>query len=203
MSDESSGGRVRLSEGWFLMSTRDLELELARWRDPEHPPEDSSARKLSVEEALAYRDAGNLPDDHGRTLRLVLHVESAADLTYLQSKRVLFEPDFHDAPDWRREGSKPVNVVPLRAASVEGTLADAWWDDPELQALEEEWSRTGNVAGIRVPGAYRGFVYKTALALKAAGREVTIDSIVSSVSRWLPSEEVDRLAGALRAEERS
>src|SRR5207247_1162866 len=99
-----------LREGWYLMATRDLEIELARFRNPgAHLPE-SNARPLSVDEALAYRASGNLPDKQGRTLRLVLHVEDEAALAAIDAKRAVFEPDFHSAPTWRREGSKPVNV---------------------------------------------------------------------------------------------
>src|SRR3712207_1512564 len=96
------------------MSAADLETELHRWRHPEEDLPPTRAEPLSMEAALAYRNAGNIPDEHDRSLRLVLHVRDAAELTYLQQKRLDYEPDFHEAPEWRREGSKPVNVVPLR-----------------------------------------------------------------------------------------
>ncbi|CAN5763578.1 hypothetical protein BH18ACT15_BH18ACT15_12840 [soil metagenome] len=149
-------GNKTLTEGWYLMSVGDLELELARLRSPraELPP--SNAKRLSVKDALARRAAGNLPDELGRTLRLVLEAASAEELSNLHVKRLSYEPDFHDAPRWRREGSKPVNVVPLRRSGIEARSLGTWLEDPELQLLEEEWRRTGCIAGMRVPGEYRG-----------------------------------------------
>ncbi|MDQ4065866.1 MAG: hypothetical protein M3161_07450 [Actinomycetota bacterium] len=178
------------------MSTRDLEIELRRWRGDNEAPR-SNALELSIGDALAFRNAGNLPDELGRTLRLVLHVNDPRDLTYLQDTRLRFEPDFHDAPRWRRTGSRPVNVVPLRAAAATGTDMDAWWDDEAVRTLEEEWSRTGRVAGVGVPAEYRAFVYKTVLSLRAAGRDVSKDAIVSSIARWLDADDVARIAEAL------
>ncbi len=191
-----------LREGWYLMSTSDLERELARWRDPSADRGPSNALRLSVEEALAYRNAGNLPDDDGRSLRLVLYVDGPEDLSALQRKRVLYEPDFHDAPRWRREGSKPVNVVPLRKPGVAPSPPEAWWEERDLAALEEEWRTSGRVGGLVVPAEYRGFVYKTVLALKAVGREVTADSVADSIARWLPPFEADRIRAALRTANR-
>src|SRR5687767_15492660 len=103
------------------MSSADLERELRRWREDDAETDESGAIHLRVTEALAYRDAGNIPDDQGRSLRLVLHGNDSAELSYLQQKRVEFEPDCHVAPTWRREGSKPVNVVPLRRDDVKGS----------------------------------------------------------------------------------
>ena len=188
-----------LSEGWYLMSTGDLERELKRVRDQAGDVEPSSALKVSVEEALEYRNAGNVPDEKGRTLRLVLHVDSPEDLNFLQQKRLIFEPDFHEPPKWRREGSKPVNVIPLRRPGVAPGTSQAWWEERDLGALEREWSATGRIAGLAVPAAYRGFVYKTVLALRAAGRDVTADSVADSIARWLPREEAEQLRAALRA----
>ena len=179
------------------MSAHDLEIELRRWREPDAAVEASNAKQLDVPDALAYRDAGNLPDGLGRSLRLVLHVNDAAELSYLQQKRLGFEPDFHDAPTWRREGSKPVNVVPLRRADVKGAGGRAWWDDPDVALLEEEWSRTGMVEGMRVPGEIRSFVYKTVLSLRSAGREVTPESVADSIARWLSPEEAAQIKAAL------
>jgi hypothetical protein len=179
------------------MSAHDLELELKRWRTDETVPA-SGAEPLSVEDALAYRDAGNLPDANGRSLRLVLHVNDAAELSYLQQKRLQYEPDFHDAPTWRREGSKPVNVVPLRRDDVAGAGGRAWWDDPDVAELEAEWSRSGTVAGMTVPAEFRSFVYKTVLSLRAAGRPIDADSVADSIARWLPPEEVEQIRTSLK-----
>jgi hypothetical protein len=175
------------------MSTADLERVLARRRGVDAPAPESV--RLSVPEALAYRDAGNLPDDRGRTLRLVLHVAGPDDLA---AKRSLYEPDYHDAPSWRRPGSRPVNVVPLREPGAGAVAPDAWWEQPELRALEEEWARSGTVAGIVVPAAYRGFVYKTALSLRGAGIEVTPQSLADSIARWVPADEAEQIRAALR-----
>lgn len=189
-----TGGEVVLAEGWYLMSVRDLELELARWRG--EPAAASGARRLTTEEALAYRDAGNLPDEGGRSLRLVLFVDDDREAARIHEKRAGWEPDFHETPSWRREGSVPVNVVPLRRSPrPEG--GRAWWDDPDLAALEDEWRASGAVAGLRVPGAYRSFVYKTVLSLQASGIDVTVDSVVASVSRWLGPDEALELRAAL------
>lgn len=182
-----------MEEGWYLMSTGDLEIELARHRDPgaDRPP--SHAVRLEVHEALAFRNAGNLPDEGGRSLRLVLRIERAEDLHRLHTKRLEFEPDYHSAPSWRREGSRAVNVVPLRDPGVEGS-PEAWWEKPATAELERMWQATGEVEGIRVPGAYRSFVYKTVLSLRDAGLPVTIDAICDSILRWLPDQ-----AEAIRA----
>ena len=179
------------------MSPHDLELELKRWRQPETDVPVSNAIPLSVEEALSYRNSGNLPDEQERSLRLVLHVNSAAELTYLQQKRSRYEPDFHDAPSWRREGSRPVNVVPLRRSDLDAEPPRAWWDDPHVSALEEEWRESGAVGGIVVPADYRSFVYKTILSLRASGREVTPDSIADSISRWLGDEQAEQIRKAM------
>lgn len=180
------------------MSTADLEKELARWRDPEADVPPSGALALTIDEALAYRDAGNLPDDHGRTLRLVLVAHSLDEVKALGRKRALFEPDYHAAPAWRREGSAPVNVVPLRAPDAGGD-ASAWWEDSDVAELEREWSRTGQVAGLPVPAAYRGFVFKTVLALREAGLQVTADSVADSIARWLSPEQAKEIRNALHA----
>ena len=183
------------------MSVADLELELRRARSGDATLPESNALPLSVTDALRYRDAGNLPDESDRSLRLVLHVADAAELSYLQQKRLLFEPDFHDAPDWRRSGSRPVNVVPLRTGSTSPAEPDdAWWEDPALAELEKEWSEHGTVAGLAVPSAYRGFVYKTVLALRAAGKEVTVDSVLASIARWLQPEDVERIRRSFAGE---
>jgi hypothetical protein len=188
---------MTLEEGWYLMSTRDLEKELARVREPTAATRPSNALRLTTEEALAYRDAGNLTDAAGRSLRLVLRIDDPEQLKHLDRKRLLYEPDFHDAPTWRRAGSNPVNVVPVRAARATREEATTWWDDPEIAELETEWRQRGTVAGLRIPGEYRGFVYKTVLALKAAKREITPDAIADSIARWLSPEETERIRRAL------
>ncbi|MGH2754752.1 MAG: hypothetical protein ACRDLB_09990 [Actinomycetota bacterium] len=184
-----------LDEGWYLMSVEELERELIRWRAEEDGP--VTAERLTIEDALAFRDAGNIPDGAGRSLRLVLHVASRSDLAALDEKRRRWEPDYLEAPTWRREGSKPVNVVPLRPAVVEG-WARAWWEDEEVGPLEEEWQRAGTVAGLRVPAEVRGFVFKTVVELQGFGKDVTVESVVGSLARWLEPADVAKVAAALR-----
>ena len=196
-----------MREGWYLMSTPELERLLQSWRaarDPAASPDDvhapDGAIEMSIEEALAYRDSGNLPDPKGRTLRLVLVVDDD-EVATISTRRLDYEPDFHDAPVWRRPGSKPVNVVPLRTGR-KGRFddGDAWWDEPELARLEEEWASSGRVGGLKVPAEYRSFVFKTVLALQAAGREVTADSVADSVARWLPRSQAEHLRTVLGEE---
>ncbi|HEX2295472.1 MAG TPA: hypothetical protein VHN37_09205 [Actinomycetota bacterium] len=184
------------------MSTADLEKELARWRDPAAADDTSNALALSVEDALAYRDAGNLPDEEGRTLRLVLFARDLDEVRALGRKRLEFEPDYHSAPRWRREGSVPVNVVPLRSPGVAGDPSP-WWESREMAELESEWRSTGRVAGLAVPAAYRGFVLKTVVALREAGVTVDRDSVASSLARWLSPEQVREITDAMRAATRS
>ncbi len=184
-----------IEEGWYLMNTEELEQELARFRGDRAEP--SMALKLTTSEALAYRNAGNLADDHGRRLRLVLRVRDATDLGALDEKRLAFEPDYHDAPAWRVEGSKPVNVVPLRDPGIEPVTADAWWEQPEVAALESEWRKLGAIDGVPIPADYRGFVFKTILSLRAAGRPITRDSIVASIARWLDPSTTSEVSAAL------
>ena len=186
-----------LSEGWYLMSLADLERELSRWKNPDSDLSPSGAERLSIEDALAYRDAGNIPDVEGRTLRLVLVVRSLDDLESLNRRRLLYEPDYHSAPEWRREGSARVTVVPLREPHLQSVSPGPWWEDPELAALEHEWETSGTVAGMRVPGAYRGFVYKTVVALRSAGIEVTPQAVCDSVARWLEEPDLRRIREAL------
>ena len=175
------------------MSVRDLEIELARHRDPDRTLEPSEIRPLTIEEALAYRAAGNLPDERGRTLRLVLWVDGRP----LEDKRLRYEPDFHSAPTWRKEGSKPINVVPLKTAGRTPVETEgAWWDQPDMSPLEAEWQRTGTVGGIAIPADLRGLVFKTIVSLRAANVEVTEDSILNSVSRWLSPGQVEELRRA-------
>jgi hypothetical protein len=187
-----------LDEGWYLMSTADLEAELARWRLKDEELPASNARRLTVEDALSYRNAGNLPDEHDRTLRLVLRIDRADDLPAIDSKRRLYEPDYHERPSWRTVGSVPVNVVPLRDPGVRGRTELSWWEQPELKELEDEWTDRGTVAGVGVPEAYRGFVFKTVLALRAAGREVTAESLADSIARWVGPREAEEIRAALR-----
>lgn len=191
-----------MNEGWYLMSTSDLEIELARWRgDDSRPP--SNAQPVSIEEALAFRNKGNVPDDLDRTLRLVLRIDNDEDLHSLDSKRLAYEPDFFSPPGWRREGSKPVNVVPLRRSDVKGSPPKPWWEDPAMAAMEAEWSESGEVQGIRIPGQYRSFVYKTIALLRSAGADVTVDAVTGSIERWLAFDQSERLKKALEQANRS
>jgi hypothetical protein len=184
------------------MSTEEIERLLRWWRTPTADPDAFPAARLTIEEALAYRDAGNVPDEHGRTLRLLLLARDRDEVRDLSIKRARYEPDYHDAPGWRREGSKPVNVVPL--GSERGPSEERpWWEEPELAALESEWAATGAVGGLRIPEAYRGFVYKTILSLRAAGRPVDVQSIADSVARWMAPEEVAEIRSALESANRS
>ena len=188
-----------MNEGWYLMSVADLETELARWRGEDRPP--SSALALTIEQALEYRESGNLPDDLGRTLRLVLRVDSASDVASLDEKRLVYEPDFMRAPAWRREGSRPVNVVPLLPeGGLEPSPARAWWDDPEMAELEAQWRRSGKVAGVKVPAELRSFVYKTAVLLRRGGVEVSVQTISDSLARWLSPSQAAEIRVALENE---
>ena len=174
------------------MSTAELERALAAWRAGARSAE--SGIPLSTEAAIEKRDEGNIPDDEGRSLRLVLFVDGEP----LERKRLRFEPDFHDAPDWRREGSRPVNVVPLRSSTSPPGDGGPWWEMPGVDVLEAEWRRTGTVVGIEVPAEYRSFVFKTVIALQDAGREVTPDAIDNSIARWLPADDDQRIRASLK-----
>jgi hypothetical protein len=185
-----------LREGWYLMSDSDVELELARFRGVSGTPH-SNAQPLENAPALAFRDAGNLPDEAGRTLRLVLYLDGNDPVSI---KRLRFEPDYQDPPSWRVEGSRPVNVLPLRIGESAARPARPWWEDPEVAPLEKEWRGSGTVAGIAVPDAYRGFVYKTVLELRATGREVTPATVADSIARWLPHADVEKIRAALEGE---
>lgn len=186
---------MTLDEGWYLMSVKELERELARLRDPSQPPTD--APHLTIEEALEARAAGNVPDENGRSLRLVLHVSNVEDVRSLSRRRLEFEPDFHDEPTWRRDGSVPINVVPMRLGPIEPAPDRDWWNEPDIAELEAEWRRTGKVDDVRIPDGYRGFVFKTVLSLRAAGRPITVETILASVARWLTPEDVATLRDAL------
>jgi hypothetical protein len=186
-----------LADGWYLMSTADLERELARWRAPETNVGPSNLRRLTVEQALEFRDAGNLPDELDRTLRLVLRVDDPQDLASLEERRLEFEPDYQDAPSWRRGGSRPINVVPLRRPGIAPMSEGPWWANPELAELEREFGHKGTAGGVRVPGEYRGFIFKTVLGLRSQGREVTPGTIADSIARWLSPEDAARIAREL------
>lgn len=180
-----------LVEGWYLMSDRDVEIELARLKG--EPRNASSALSLSVEEALAYRSAGNVPDGEGRSLRLVLSDEE----TSFEKRRLVFEPDLHAAPTWRREGSRPVTLIPLPRARASKPHDWQWSDEPAMKRLEDEWTRTGSAAGVKVPADLRGFLFKTIAALQASNQEITIESVCSSIARWLRPSDVARIRDAL------
>jgi hypothetical protein len=184
------------------MSTAELEQELARWRSGTGAAA-SGVPRLTIEEALAFRNAGNLPDEHGRWLRLVLRVEDEDALLTIGERRLRFEPDFHDPPVWRRAGSKPVNIVPLRRADVRGPATRPWWEQPELAELEAEWQATGAVGSLRIPGELRHFVFKTILALRAAGAEVTPERVAGSIARWTPPQDAALIEAALERANRS
>jgi hypothetical protein len=185
-----------LAEGWYLMSPAELEAELPHLNDPDRPGPMSPAVALDREEALAFKRAGNIPDALGRWLRLVLRVDGS-DPEEVARRRMVFEPDYHDAPTWRRPGSKPVNVIPVRVSRSEPQLED-WRDDPSVAALEQEWLESGTMAGVKVPGEYRSFVHKTVLALQAAQKEVTADSISDSIARWVGPEDARAIRAALK-----
>lgn len=176
------------------MSSAEIEAELARLRDPLRAP--SGARRLATEEALARRDAGNRPDERGRSLRLVLHNDRPGVPGAVEARRLAFEPDYHDAPRWRRPGSVPVTVVPLPVAARRAP-PESWLDDPALAALESEWLATGAIAGLVIPGELRGFVFKTVLALRAGGKEVSARTVSDSIARWVPPRIADEIRAAL------
>jgi hypothetical protein len=194
LSDRPVAGS--LEEGWYLMSVADLERELLRWRG-DTDVEPSNALRLTTEEAVAYRNRGNVPDEYGRSLRLVLMIEKSADLDSLDTTRLRYEPDYHDPPEWRRPGSVPINVVPLRKSDVTAAATGPWWEEPGLAELEREWQESGRVAGVAVPAEYRGFVYKTVLSLRESGKDVSVASVADSISRWLPREDAARIRRAL------
>lgn len=178
------------------MSVRDLEIELAALRDPAGVAS-SNAQRLDLSQALEFRNRGNLPDPSGRTLRLVLEVDGEP----LSVKRLRYEPDYHAEPSWRRDGSKPINVVPIPAShppSRAARTADlAWWDQPDVAEIEREWQRSGAVGTLRVPGEYRSFILKTIASLRSAGIDITVDSIAASLARWLSAEQVSEIRDAL------
>ena len=186
-----------LPDGWYLMSTETLMRELERFRAGGPSDVSPGVTALTIPEALVYRDAGNLPDEDGRSLRLVLNVATEDELHSLEQRRLAFEPDYLDPPEWRREGSKPVNVVPLRRREVKGSERP-WWEDEKVAELEEEWQRSGTVAGMKVPGEFRSFIFKTVIALRDAGRAVDADAVLDGVARWLTPEQVAELRDGFR-----
>ncbi|MEA2509657.1 MAG: hypothetical protein QOG21_1739 [Actinomycetota bacterium] len=191
-----AGTEEEVAEGWYLMSTDMVEQLLIRRRGRSADVLPTDALHLTIEEALTYRDAGNVPDERGRTLRLLLLARDRDEVRDLPTKRARFEPDYHEAPAWRREGSKPVTVVPLRE-EMEPYEGAAWWEEPDLAALESQWRASGAIDGVRIPGDLRGFVYKTILSLRAAGRDVNVQTIADSLTRWLLPGEAAELRSAL------
>ena len=177
------------------MSTREIEQVIAAWRSGDRNSE--FGIPLTTEQALELRDGGNVPDADDRSLRLVLFVGSEP----LERKRLRFEPDYHDAPTWKREGSRPVNIVPLTTEETPSGEDRPWWDLPRVKELEEEWQRSGAVAGVEVPGEYRSFVFKTIVALQDAGRPVTPDSVGASIERWLTPDDAERVRMSLKEKE--
>lgn len=177
------------------MSVAELESVLGRMREASAEGASVGVR-LSTEQALSFRNAGNVPDENGRSLRLVLRVDDENPES-LARKRALYEPDYHSAPAWRRPGSKPVNVVPLGRAAQSAREPGPWWEEPDVGALEEEWQREGTMRGVKVPADFRSFVHKTVLALEAAGRAVNATTIADSVARWLPPTDAAAIRTAL------
>ena len=180
-----------MREGWYLMNLRDVEKLLAAWRASDLLKD--FGVPLTTDEALQIRDAGNVPDARDRSLRLVFFVDDEP----LERKRLRFEPDYHSAPSWRRPGSRPVHIVPLRKGAAGDGEGPAWWELPRVGELEEEWRRTGAVAGIPVPAEYRSFVFKTVVALQDAGAPVTKESIGDSIARWLSPGDAQRVVESL------
>ena len=177
------------------MSPEELEAELPRLDDPSVDGPVSAGLMLEMDEALAYRDAGNLPDAFGRTLRLVLRA-TGTDPEDIARRRVVFEPDYQEAPTWRRAGSKPVNVIPLHSQK-NAPSGEGWWEDPAMAALEAEWLESGSAAGVVVPGEYRSFVFKTVVALRSTGKRVTAAAIADSIARWVPPDAAEEIRTAL------
>jgi hypothetical protein len=186
-------------DGWYMMTTEEVVREVEKWKSEPGSAFKDFAR-LPISDALSYRNAGNFPDDEGRSLRLVIEVDPQAGVDTVSERRLQFEPDFHNAPNWRRSASRPVNVVPLRAraSSTSPEQEEAWWEDEKVAPLESEWKESGTVAGLPVPGEFRSFVFKTVISLRASGRDVTADSVADSVARWLDPVEADRLRKALK-----
>ena len=177
------------------MTTAELEAELAAMDDPSIEGPVTDAVPLEQEMALAIKQQGNRPDAEGRTLRLVLRAEGP-DPESIARRRILFEPDYHDAPTWRGPGSKPINVIPLRSPD-RSRLPRAWWEDPVMGELEAEWQDRGTAAGVKVPGDYRSFVFKTIAALRASGRDVSAVAIADSIARWVSEEDAAVIKAAL------
>ena len=178
------------------MNLEELEQELRRARGGSAPP--SGAPRLSTEQALEFRNSGNLPDASGRSLRLVLHVSEPPQPGALEKRRLEFEPDYHEDPVWRTEASRPVHIVPLRATRRRSSESPAWYEEPHVAELEAEWQRTGAISGVNIPGDLRGFLYKTILALRSAGKAVSVQTLSASVARWLQPDDAARISDALR-----
>ncbi|HEV3473563.1 MAG TPA: hypothetical protein VG408_10260, partial [Actinomycetota bacterium] len=83
-------------------------------------------------------------------------------------------------------------------AELPRTESVPWFEQPELAALEREWRTTGAVDGLRIPADVRGFVYKTVLSLRSAGRPVTVETVASSILRWTSAEDGGRIRRALK-----
>lgn len=177
------------------MTAAEVEAELPHIDDPSIQGPVTDVPHLDRAEALEFKRAGNLPDAEGRTLRLVIRAESG-EPEAVARRRVLFEPDYHEAPSWRKPGSKPINVIPLRPRAT-GAASGTWWEDPTMSELESEWQQHGTAAGVKVPGAYRSFVFKTVAALRASGVAVSADAIADSIARWVPPDDAAEIRAAL------
>ena len=91
-----------------------------------------------------------------------------------------------------------MNVIPV-GLRHEGRQRP-WWEDEAVAELESEWKERGTIAGVRVPSAYRSFVYKTVIALRASELPVTARTIADSAARWLPERDAEELRQALLEE---
>ena len=100
-----------LEEGWYLMNVPELERALRWMRETESEGESFAGIRLSIDQALEFRNAGNVPDENGRSLRLVLHVD--AEPEGLARKRPSSSPTITRPPHGGERDPKPVNVVPL------------------------------------------------------------------------------------------
>ena len=67
---------------------------------------ESNTRRVTIEGALEFRNAGNLPDEVDRTLGWCFVSRTHRISNGSHERRLEFGPDYQDAPTWRREGSR-------------------------------------------------------------------------------------------------